>query len=619
MSGYMNKILRVNLTNEKIEKTNLQEKTFCLFIGGRGLSSKILFEELKPGVDPLGPNNKLVFATGPLNGLIPCKYVVAAKSPLTGILGFSLASGPFASAIKFAGYDAIIVEGKSEEPKYLYIFDNYVELKDASKVWGKATSEAEKIIKNEVNDPNVSLAVIGPAGEKMVKIACIISDGRRAAGRTGMGAVMGSKKLKAIVIKGSQKPMIAKEKQFEDLWKKFLTEFEKTSHWARTYGTTGGIEAYSMMQGCLPTRNFVSGTFEGSHKITGEETLANWTVKRLSCPRCPVGCWGEVEIKNGRHVEYFRGPRPEYESIAALGSCCGNDDIESIVIANDLCNKYGVDTISTGVTIAFAMECYEKGIISKDVTEGLELKFGNSNAILQLIKKIALQEGFGAMLGEGSRKAAEKIGKGAEAFAVEVKGLELPMHEPRPQKGMGLAYATSPRGACHNRGWGEARKPIPELGLDKEFVEKTRPYSIWGKAKVVKINQDWRAVEDSLIICYFVGLGPSLATDIFNAATGFDVSVKDLLTCGERIFNLERAFNIREGITRKDDTLPKRITEPLQGGYTNGLSISLYELNSMLDEYYIERGWEKATGIPTKEKLKELGLEEVISSLQGHF
>ncbi|MEM3713955.1 MAG: aldehyde ferredoxin oxidoreductase family protein [Nitrososphaeria archaeon] len=608
MFGYTGKIIHVNLTKDVVQEIYLNEKIFYQFIGGRGLCSKLLFEKIKPRIDPFCPDNVLIFATGPFNGLVPCKYIVAAKSPLTGILGFSLASGPFASELKLAGYDAIVIEGQTYEPKYLWVSEEEVLLKDASKVWGKTTDETEKIIKEDLGQPDAKLAVIGPAGEKMVRMACIISDGRRAAGRTGLGAIMGSKKLKAIAVKGSKKISIAREEKFRELWKNFLIDFESKPHWAKPYGTTGGIESYSN-RGLLPTRNFISGTFEGAHKITGEETLASWTVRRLSCPKCPVGCWGEIEIKNGKCVGYFKGPRPEYETIAALGSCCGNEDIESIVIGNDLCNKYGIDTISVGVTIAFIMECYEKGLLTKEELGGLEPTWGDSKVILELIKKVGLKQDFGTILGNGSKKVAEYIGKKSELLAVEIKGLELPMHEPRGQKGMGLAYATSPRGACHNRGWGEARQPIPELGISNEFITQTNPYSVWGKAKIVKINQDWRAVEDSLILCYFVGLKPSLITEFLNSITGFDMSISDLLKCGERIFNQERMFNVREGITRRDDTLPQRIMEPLQGGCTNGLSISPYELNSMLDEYYTERGWDKATGIPTKEKLRELELE----------
>jgi aldehyde:ferredoxin oxidoreductase len=617
MFGYMGKILRINLTKETIKEEIFDEKIARFFIGGVGLCTKILFEEVKPGIDPLGPENKLIFASGPLNGLFPCKYVVAAKSPLTGIFGMALASGPFASEMKYAGYDAIVLEGKAEEPKYLWISDNEIELKRATHIWGKTTNETEKIIKEEVGDPTAKVASIGPAGEKLVKIACIINDLVRAAGRTGLGAVMGSKNLKAIAIKGKKKIQIAREIEFKRLWEKYITIFKEKPHWASVYGTTSGIELYSRERGCLPTKNFTSGVFEGVHNITGETFLYKWTISRSSCPKCPVRCWGTIEIREGKYIDYYKGPRPEYESIAALGSCCLNDDIESIVLANDACNKYGIDTISTGVIIAFIMECYEKGLITKKDTDNLELSWGNSKVILQIIEKISQKDGIGALLSEGVKKIAEKIGGKSKDFAVHVKGLELPMHEPRGQKGMGLAYATSPRGACHNRGRGEIKEAIPEFGINKEFVEKINPFNIWGKAKILKISQDWRAVEDSLVICYFANLNISLIVDLFNAATGFDMSINELMKCGERIFNLQRVFNVREGITRKEDRLPKRIEEPLRGGYTDGASISKYEINSMLNEYYNERGWDKYTGIPTENKLRELDLNEAIIELKN--
>jgi len=611
----MAQLLRINLTDESIKIEEIPKETLRKVIGGRGLAAYILLKELPARIDPLSEDNKLVFAVGPFNGLLPSKYVVAAKSPQTDILGFALASGLFSWRLRMAGYYALVVEGSSDKPKYIFIEDEKVEIRDASKLWGLTTNAVENELKKELGE-NFSIASIGPAGENLVRYACVINDGRRAAGRTGMGAVMGSKKLKAIAVKGNKKPDVANKELFKKVWGDFIQEFMKKDHWAIPYGTSGGIAAYSDEMGCLPTRNFTSGTFEGAEKITGEGVLAKWTVKRLGCPACPVNCWGEIEIKNGKSVKYFRGPRPEYESIAALGPTCGIDDIETIVLSNDLCNKLGIDTISTGVTIAFAMECFEKGLLTESETDGLKLNFGSSEILPKLIEKIAYKQGFGKMLSEGTRRLSQKIGKGSEAFAVHVKGLELPMHEPRPQKGFGLAYATSSRGACHNRARGVLRgETIPELGFDKDYVKKDDPRSITGKALQIKKTQDLRAVEDSLVVCYFVGIPPRILLELYRTVIGADISFEEFLKCGERIVNIERLFNVREGITRKDDALPKRIHEPLRGGVTDGLYISEGELNKMLDEYYMLRGWEVESGIPTREKLKDLDISEFDTEL----
>ena len=625
----MGKILRVNLSKQKITVEKLEEKTARKYIGGRGLGAEILFNELKPGIDPLGPENKLVVATGVLTG-IPfggnSRYVVMAKSPLTGIWGEANASGFFGPELKRAGYDAIIIEEKANAPVYLWIHNGEAEIRDANHLWGKITGETQGIIRNEVKDKNTRVACIGPGGENLVKYACIMSDLNRAAGRTGMGAVMGSKRLKAIAARGTEKIEFAEEKKLMELARIANKEVWGGSYGdlLYKYGTDGDLDDLDAT-GRLPTKNFGKSIFEGAERITGETMAETILVRRKACYACPIACIRVVEAKKPYVVDAAYGG-PEYETTAALGSLCMNDNLVAVAKANELCNKYSIDTISTGVAIAFAMECYEKGIITKKDTEGIDLTWGNHKAMIQLIEKIAYRKGFGDVLAEGVKRAAEKIGKGAEKFAVHIKGQEVPMHEPRGKKGLAISYATSNRGACHlqaehddifeNEKW-----LCPEIGLDETLTHRDRLYLGKEKAKMVKIAGDLWALYDSLIVCKFTaypegGISVGRLADIVVAATGWDITINDLMIVGERAFNLCRAFNVREGITRKDDVLPTRLMEPLPEGPYKGETIPQNLLNRVLDDYYEFRGWHKETGIPSEKKLIELDLKYVAEELR---
>ena len=633
MFGYMGKILRVNLTSKKITKEPLDKIAARKFIGGRGLGIKILFDELKPGTNPLGPESKSVIVTGILTGVsIPgsARFNVASKSPLTGIWGESPAGGFFGQELKFSGYDAIIIEGAADAPVYLWVHEGEAEIKDANHLWGKLTRDVQRVITKEVKDDRALVGCIGPAGENLVKFASVLFGFNHVAGRTGNGAVWGSKKLKAIAVRGTQRPKYANEEKLIDLSLGELAnrgeKARKGPYWPDAldkYGSNADF-VYWQLSGRLPTMNFRRCTFPGYKNLTAETVSATILIRINTCPYCSIPCNRVVQVHHPYEVDPDYGG-PEYETSAALGSFCMNDNLAALAKANELCNKYAMDTISTGVTIAFAMECYEKGLITRKDTEGLDLSWGNPEAVVQLIEKIARRQGIGDLLAEGVRRAAEKIDHGAEEFAMHVKGLEIPMHEGRGKKGHGFSYAISNRGACHLQMESDdlfEETPYPEIGID-ETIRADRLYAGPEKVKLVKIVNDLFILYDCLPICrwtvYPCG-GKRLGTfaSIINAATGWDVTINELITIGERVCNLERAFNVREGITRKEDVLPKRlIQEPLPDGPYKGENFPKETLDKMLDYWYEFRGWDKETGIPMREKLKELELEYVASELEN--
>jgi len=625
MFGYMGKILRVNLTDNKITEQKLEEDTARAFLGGRGLAAKILFDELEPGIDPLGPENKLVVAAGVVTG-IPfagnCRYVLAGKSPLTNIWGETNASGFFGPELRFAGFDAVVFEDKAEKPVYLWVHDGEAELRDASHLWGKVTGETEELIKKELKDDRIRIASIGPGGENLVRYACVLSDYHHANGRTGMGAVMGAKNLKAMAVRGTMKiPLVDREKVTE-LCKRASKEVWEGAYGdlLHKYGSDGDLDDLHAT-GRLPTKNFQRCTFEQYENITGETMAKTILVRRDSCFACPVSCNQAVATQMPYEVDPAYGG-PEYETAAALGSTCMNGDLVVVAKANELCNKYSLDTISTGVAIAFAMECYEKGLITKADTDGLEVTWGNGEAIVQLVEKIARREGIGDLLAEGVKRAAEKIGGGAEEFAIHIKGQEVPMHEPRGKKGVGLAYATSNRGACHLQAehddfFEDPNWLLPEIGLDKTIDRLDMGRD---KARMVKVLGDYKALLDSLSTCMYAswpegGVRLETIRDIVAAATGWDITLAEMMTVGERAFNLCRAFNVREGVSRKDDVLPARLMEPLPEGPYKGEAIPKDDFERMLDYYYEFRGWNEA-GVPTRQKLEELGLGYVADRLK---
>jgi len=620
MYGLKGQILRVNLTDDKSSVETLSENDARKFLGGRGLAINLLYTELKRGIDPLGPDNKLVIAVGPINAVgIPgdTRFVVAGKSPLTGIWGEANCSGWFADGLKKSGYDALIIEGTANSPVYLWIKDDDVEIRNAKHLWGKWTVETESLIKEEVGFKDAAVIAEGPAAENLVKYAAVTHTGHRAAGRTGLGAVMGSKKLKAIAAKGTKEIIVADPDKVKALSRKIIAEtfVNDTTKLLRNYGQAGFIPDLQN-DGLLPTRNFRSGVFDGANKISGQTMSATILLENEACPRCPVACKRVVEVKDGPFAPVLpEYGGPEYENLASLGSLLGIDKLDAISRMNMLCNAYSLDTISTGVCIAFAMDCYENGILTKEDTDGIELKFGNAKAAVKMVEKIAFRDGFGNILADGVRKAAQIIGKDSERFAMEVKGLEIPMHEARGKKGLGLMYAVSNRGGCHVQSMHdpdlESPNMAPEIGITTPLY---RLDTSRDKVMAMKKTQDYMCMLNSLVICnciyWFGGVHyrPVDLVEIIKAVTGWDYTVEEFMTTGERINTFCRAFNVREGITRKDDYLPPKFMKPLEGGPTEGQVITNEEFEDMLNNYYEICGWDIENGIPTKKKLEELDL-----------
>ena len=602
LGGYIGKILRVDLTERRISTEKLDAEIAKKFIGGKGLGAKILYDSLKLGTDPLSPENILIFASGPLTATLAptsARWAVVTKSPLTNIFLDCQVGGYFGAAMKLAGFDCIIMEGKADSPVYLWVHDGNAEILNAGDLWGKGCFETENTLKKRLGE-SAHVASIGPAGENLVRYACISVDKYRQAGRGGAGAVMGSKNLKAVAVRSaSYKIEYADPEGFREAAKKALKVIRENSFipLRRKYGTPIWVAPVNKAA-LLPTRNFRTGVFEKAENISGETMRDKIVVKDGTCYNCIIQCWKYTHVESGKYkVDELAGP--EYESIALLGSDCGVGSIEAVAHASMLCDDLGLDTISTGNSIAFAMECYERGLLTAEDTDGLELKFGNADAEIEMVKKIAYRKGLGNLLAEGVRRASKKIGDGSEKFAMHVKGLEIPGYDPRGAFGMALAYATSDRGACHQRAW-TVRAEI-EGKLEPRFSTK-------GRARFVKETQDERAMCFSLVLCDFAPLEVKHFVELLNKATGFNFTVEDYLKTGERIWNLTRLFNVREGITRKDDTLPPRfMEEPLPEGVTKGQVVTKEMLDEMLDEYYALRGWDK-NGVPTEEKLKELGL-----------
>jgi len=619
--GYSGKVLRVNLTEQNSTVEDLPGEIAKDFIGGAGFGIKYLFDEVKGGTDALGPDNKLIFASGPFSGTtIPCasRMAVTAKSPLTGAVGMALTGGYFPVELKFAGYDALIIEGKSETPTYVWIKDGEVKFRSAKKLWGMKTTDTQQIIKNELHDQNIRIACIGPAGENQIKIASIINEWR-AVGRKGLGAVMGSKNLKAIAIRGTGEVAVADKDKLKAARGEMTKAMKESPVLYPNFSKLGTamVVDHTCAIGIFPTKNFTAtGEYNPADKI-GVEVQVTRNVGSEACYGCPVACSQLKLAKTGPYAGVLT-EGPEFETMYSYGGVTGVEDIDAIIAADRLADELGFDTISSGVTIAFAMELYEKGILTKEDTGGLELNFGNHEAMNTVLRQMAFREGIGDLLADGSRAAAERIGKGSEKYAMHVKGLELPAYDVRGAKAHGLNYATSFTGADHCRGYAFQEIfgiPVP-YEVDRFAVE--------GKGKLTMWNQDIRtATTDAPTMCAFlldmavVGIAAQNTASLMEAVTGLTYTPDEILQVGERINNLAHAFNVREGLTRADDTLPERLlTEPLKGGASKGHFISREELDQMLDEYYSERGWDVETGVPTREKLEELGLGYVADQLK---
>jgi aldehyde:ferredoxin oxidoreductase len=620
--GYYGKQLRVSLNTGEIKTEEIDIEVLKKYIGGVGYGAHVLYDELEKGVDPLSPDNKIIFATSPLTAnKIPGggSIMVCFKSPLTQAWGESRSGGNFGPDLRKAGYDALIIEGASAEPVYLSINDQDVSLQPASHLKDKTVNEKTALIRDALDDPKLSVLCIGPGGEKQVKFATLMV-GHRAAGRCGGGAVMGSKNLLGIAVKGSCQAPVADPDKLKTAIKNAMgvIRASETADGFREHGTAGDIGGNDA-GGDWPTKNWHANSWGKGEEIY-DAFFKNNLVKNNGCYLgCPIACGRIADVKSGK----FETPAhegSEYESLSAFTAFVLNENVEAAVHSTYLCNEYGIDTITAGAVIAFAMECYENGILTKQDVSDLDLSWGNADVLPVLVKMMALREGIGDTLAEGVKKAAEIIGKGAEAHAIHIKGLEGPAHDPRSGKALAITYGTANRGMCHiqplegmawdsgKMDWGLMKYGLPDPEKIDRWDEK-------GKGKAVKILQDGLVVPDILNTCKFfmyADITQEHLADIFEAATGWEVNAQDLITVGERVLNLQRMFNMREGLTREDDHLPERVAgQPASGFYENEAKCAINDFDSMLDEYYEARDWDLKTGIPSKEKLKQLGLENI--------
>ena len=610
LGGYVGRILKVDLSHGKWKVELLDFNLAKMYIGGYGTGGRILYDNVSPWVGPFDPMNHLIFSTGPVTGTsapIAGRYAVVTKSPMTGYFGDASSGGFWGAELKFAGYDMVVIVGRASKPTLLVINDGDVELKSAEPYWGMNAREADQAIRNDLGDRAFKVATIGQAGERLVRYAAIMNDNaERAAARCGVGAVMGSKLLKAVAVRGHGKVSVVDPERLNTLAKE-ITETVKTNPLCQHFskgGTAGDFALFYSLDD-TPTYNWLG-------RDIGEEGVERLDLSRVlvgtrTCYICPYACRRVVEV-DGRKVE-----GPEYEAVAALGSNCGIDDINAVCKMNDLCNLYGLDAISTGCTLAFAMECYERGIITSDDTEGIDLKFGNAEAAIEMIHKIAKREGFGNVLAEGTRAASMLIGRGSEKYAIHVKGLEIAMHDPRALQAMGPHYACTPTGGRHTEGLtlsfeiGRAKSDLPLPPIKDRFQTE-------GKGLLAKIVEDWRAFQNASGWCIFSdpfgAYGGQLKfLEVFAAVTGWHFKLSEALLIGERIFNLKKCFNVKHGCTASEDRLPERLlTEKTKSGL-------VCKLNETLPEYYRVRGWDPKLSKPTKEKLIELGLHDIANDL----
>jgi aldehyde:ferredoxin oxidoreductase len=579
--GYNGSIMRVNLSQKSISIEQPEEAFYRTYYGGWGFVAYYLLRELEPGIDPLGPENRLIIALGPVTGM-PLggsgRNAIGAKSPLTGGFGEADVGGFFGAELKRAGFDGIVVEGKAESPVYLWVHDGEAEIRDAVHLWGKTTGQVQATIREELSDRRIRTCLIGEGGERMVRYACVLNDLNHAAGRSGLGAVMGSKLFKGIVARGRNVPPMAEPDVVRDLARWLRANVEELHGNLSRYGMGAGMVGMSE-RGGLPTRNFREGTFEGVDKIDAKTLAETIGAGMESCYACPIHCKKTVQVEEPYAIDPMYGG-PEYEALASLGSLCGVDDLVAISKANELCNAYSLDAISAGVSIAFAMECFERGLITKEDTGGLRLHFGNGQALVELVEKTAHREGFGDLVAEGVRRMAEKIGKGSEAFAVHIKGQEAPMHDPRARSPvLGLGYALSPTGADH-------------VHVTTNTVFK----NCAGLCAVPRYS------DEQLV-------------DMIRAVTGWQVSVYELERVGQRAMDMARAFNGREGFAAEDDRMAPRFTSPFESGPLAGSRIEEGDLESMKRNHYRIMGWDVNTGVPTAARLEDMGIGWVAEEL----
>jgi aldehyde:ferredoxin oxidoreductase len=615
--GYAGKILFVDLSTKQAREEILEEKLCRDFIGGYGIGAKIIFDRQKVSVGPLEPENHLGFVTGPLTGtatLFGSRYMVVGKSPLTGTWGDANSGGDFGPHLKFAGFDAIFFSGASEKPVYLFLQNGKAEIRDAGHLWGKDTNETEDMLQKELGG-QVRVACIGPAGEKLSLISAIINNQGRAAARSGLGALMGSKKLKAVVAGGSMRVHLADEAKVDQLRRKYLPMLKGPLYdMLKEFGTPGQLETFVKI-GMAPVKNWAG---IGEIDFPNAKAISDVNVRRLrerkyACYRCPIACGGVMRA--GKEYGYKQGAhQPEYETLSSFGSMCLNTNLESIIMANDICNRYGLDTISTGATIAFAIECYERGLITTKETDGIELTWGNHEAIVNMTEKMAKRESFGLVLADGVKRAAERIGKGSEEFAFNVCGQELPNADPKLAPSFGTTYITAATPARHMKGGAQFAElgKIPN-GADFPALER---HVYTGKGEIHAWMRKYYHTMDAMGLCLFGSRGFSVEALLaqFNAATGIDFTKDELLLAGERIACVCQAFNVREGIKPSDFRLSSRVigNPPFQQGPHVRISV---DIDNMAREFYKAMEWDFVTGKPSKRRLEKLGLREVIREL----
>jgi aldehyde:ferredoxin oxidoreductase len=616
--GYNGKVLFVNLSTGSTEEEAIPEKVYRDFIGGQGLGVKILYERMKPKVDPLGPDNLLGFIIGPLTGtgIHGARFQIVAKSPITGGWGDANSGGSFAPILKAAGYDGVFFSGISAKPVYVFLDEGKVEIKDASHLWGKDTVETEEIIRKELGDEKVKIACIGPAGELKSLMACIRHEGS-AAGRSGIGAVMGSKKLKAFVVRGTKKVSMADQEGFTALRKEYLKSVRDTDHpWVDMFKNWGTC---SFLSPCVegadsPIKNW---TLYGPEKFPNHgqlngDSVTKYQYKKHACTGCPLGCkgWMRIDTKYGP-VECSK---VEYETLSLMGPNCMIDDLGTICKANDICSRLGIDTIGTGASVAFAMECYERGVITKEDTDGIELTWGNGDALVAMAEKIGRREGFGAVLADGTKRASERIGKGSEAWAIHIGGQDIPAHDPRTSYGYGWGYQVDATPARHTAsqskdGWDKEAATAPK-GLK---LKKTDPTDIPANAseyvKCSGLDRLWTSAG----LCIF-GFYPETMplAEAISAVTGWDFALEEGIETGKRIQTLRQAFNIREGVNTGDWKVPERLIGPQDHGPNKG---KVVDVRAMKDKGYEAFGWDPKTGKPLDSTLEKMGLKELVGKL----
>jgi aldehyde:ferredoxin oxidoreductase len=620
--GHWGKLLRVNLTSGQISTETLDETFLRRYLGGWGFIAYHLLKEVPAGTDPLGPGNKLIFTTGPITGQPIAgggRHMVGARSPLTGGFAGAEAGGYFGAELKRCGWDTVIIEGESATPVYLWIKNGDVELRSAERLWGQETWEAQQAIREELDDRHIRVAQCGPAGENRSLLANVMHDCTRAAGRGGLGAVMGAKRLRAVAVRGSQRPPVANQERLDGMAKWFRDNYKETG--SAIFSTLGTMRMVRVnnSKGGLPTRNFSEGVFDQFEALSAERQLETYTVARDSCFGCPIRCKWVVEVDDSEYPSERKYGGPEYETTGSFGPLCGIGDLRIVNRANQLCNALGLDSIGAGVTMAFAMECYERGLIGPQETDGLELRFGNGPAMLTMLERMGRHQGFGALLANGSYRAAQAIGGDAPKYSMHVKGQEIAMHDPRVKFGHGLGVAVSPTGADHMHSVHDNAYTTPGGIEDLKTFGILEPLP-WDdlstdKARMVRYAMIWRALDNLTGWCLFQAWTPQQKVEIITAATGWNTSVMELWQASERAYDMARAFNAREGLAAADDQLPARLMSPVPAGPASHSAPTPDQMRHALAALYRMMGWDPQTGAPNRAKLEDLGISWVADLL----